>query len=63
MTLLLILLSLFIQFVLLWAVFYFELNRTIGSILRKKKPDRTGPMKFVVYRAKYYKLTVAFNII
>ena len=33
MTLLLILLSLFIQFVLLWAVFYFELNRTIGSIL------------------------------
>ena len=33
MTLLLILLSLLIQFVLLWAVFYFELNRTIGSIL------------------------------
>lgn len=33
MTLLLILLSLLIQFVLLWAVFYFELNPTIGSIL------------------------------
>ncbi|WP_277560176.1 acyl-CoA dehydrogenase [Acinetobacter beijerinckii] len=33
MTLLLILLSLLIQFVVLWAVFYFELNRTIGSIV------------------------------
>ncbi|KXZ63852.1 acyl-CoA dehydrogenase [Acinetobacter venetianus] len=33
MTLLLILLSLLIQFVMLWAVFYFELNRTIGSIV------------------------------
>lgn len=33
MTLVLILLSLLIQFVVLWAVFYFELNRTIGSIV------------------------------
>lgn len=33
MTLILILLSLLIQFVVLWAVFYFELNRTIGSIV------------------------------
>ncbi len=37
--------------------------KKVLAILRKKKPDRTGPMKFVVYRAKYYKLTVAFNII
>ncbi|ENX01425.1 hypothetical protein F900_01791 [Acinetobacter modestus] len=33
MTLVLILLSLLIQFVVLWAVFYFELNRTIGGIV------------------------------
>jgi acyl-CoA dehydrogenase len=33
MTLVLILLSLLIQFFVLWAAFYFELNRTIGSIL------------------------------
>lgn len=33
MTLVLILLSLLIQFVVLWAAFYFELNRTIGSIV------------------------------
>lgn len=33
MTLILILLSLLIQFVVLWAVFYFELNRTNGSIV------------------------------
>ncbi|MBH2001376.1 MAG: acyl-CoA dehydrogenase [Moraxellaceae bacterium] len=33
MILVLILLSLLIQFVVLWAVFYFELNRTIGSIV------------------------------
>ncbi|MCH7388918.1 acyl-CoA dehydrogenase [Acinetobacter modestus] len=33
MTLVLILLSLLIQFVVLWAIFYFELNRTIGSIV------------------------------
>lgn len=32
MTLVLILLSLLIQFFVLWAAFYFELNRTIGSI-------------------------------
>ena len=37
--------------------------KKVLAILRNKKPDRTGPMKFVVYRAKYYKLTVAFNII
>ena len=33
MTLVLILLSLLIQFFVLWAAFYFELNRTIGSIV------------------------------
>ena len=33
MTLVLILLCLLIQFFVLWAAFYFELNRTIGSIL------------------------------
>ena len=33
MTLVLILLSLLIQFFVLWAAFYFELNRTIGSIM------------------------------
>lgn len=33
MTLVLILLSLLIQFVVLWAAFYFELNRTIGSVV------------------------------
>jgi acyl-CoA dehydrogenase len=33
MTLVLILLSLLIQFVVLWAAFYFELNRTVGSIV------------------------------
>lgn len=33
MTLLLILLSLLIQFAVLWAVFYFKLNQTIGSLV------------------------------
>ena len=33
MTLVLILLSLLIQFFVLWAAFYFELNRAIGSIV------------------------------